>query len=86
MNIISYSESLPSIKNVIEMPIIFVKSFTKEELDGFDLDKMIGAPANLEIEHNANGNARVKAIFKPDEFKKAIKKLSDYSLLKRYVL
>ena len=46
------------------------KSFTKEELDGFDLDKMIGAPANLEIEHNANGNARVKAIFKPDEFKK----------------
>ena len=46
------------------------KSFTKEELDGFDLDKMIGAPANLEVEHNANGNARVKAIFKPDEFKK----------------
>ena len=46
------------------------KSFTKEELDGFDLDKMIGAPANLEIEHNANVNARVKAIFKPDEFKK----------------
>ena len=46
------------------------KSFSKEELDGFDLDKMIGAPANLEIEHNANGNARVKAIFKPDEFKK----------------
>ena len=45
------------------------KSFTKEELDGFDLDKMIGAPANLEIEH-VDGRARVKAIFKPDEFKK----------------
>jgi len=46
------------------------KSFSKEELEGFDLDKMIGAPANLEVEHNTNGNARIKAIFKPDEFKK----------------
>lgn len=46
------------------------KSFSKEELEGFDLDKMIGAPANLEIEHNNNGNARIKAIFKPDNFKK----------------
>ena len=45
------------------------KSFTKEELEGFDIDKMIGAPANLEIEH-VDGRARVKAIFKPDEFKK----------------
>lgn len=45
------------------------RSFSKEELDGFDLDKMIGAPADLEVEHNKDGKARIRAIFKPDEFK-----------------
>ena len=44
-------------------------SFTKEELEGFEIDKMIGAPATLEVEH-VNEKARIKAIFKPDEFKK----------------
>ena len=46
------------------------KSFTKEELEGFDLEKMIGAPADLEVEHSKDGKARIKAIFKPDNFKK----------------
>ena len=46
------------------------KPFSDEELGGFDVSKMIGAPANLFIEHNDDGKARIKNIFKPDVFKK----------------
>tara|TARA_R100001082_G_scaffold109608_2_gene87162 strand:- start:925 stop:1572 length:648 start_codon:yes stop_codon:yes gene_type:complete len=44
------------------------RPFSKEELDGFDVAKMVGAPATLHVEHNDNGNAVIKAIFKPDDF------------------
>ena len=46
------------------------KPFSDEEMLGFDVFKMIGAPANLFIEHNDDGKARIKNIFKPDVFKK----------------
>ena len=46
------------------------KPFSEEELKGFDVSKMLGAPANLHIEHNDEGKARIKNIFKPDNFKK----------------
>tara|TARA_R100000687_G_C6446519_1_gene163133 strand:+ start:1467 stop:2126 length:660 start_codon:yes stop_codon:yes gene_type:complete len=45
------------------------RPFTNEDLQGFDVSRMIGAPAMLHIEHTDEGRARVKAIFKPDEFK-----------------
>ena len=44
------------------------KPFSQEELDGFDVSKMVGAPATLHVEHNDNGNAVIKAIFNPDDF------------------
>lgn len=49
------------------------KPFTNEELKSFDVSKMIGAPANLHVEHyedkNGKKRAGLKAIFKPDVFK-----------------
>ena len=49
------------------------KPFSSDELSGFDVSKMVGAPANLHIEHyetqDGKQRAGLKAIFKPDEFK-----------------
>ena len=45
------------------------KPFSEEDLLGFDVSKMIGAPAMLHVEHTDKGKPRIKAIFKPDEFK-----------------
>tara|TARA_R100001530_G_scaffold95674_1_gene66540 strand:+ start:2239 stop:2910 length:672 start_codon:yes stop_codon:yes gene_type:complete len=45
------------------------KPFSNEDLQGFDVSKMVGAPATLHVEHTDEGRARIKAIFKPDEFK-----------------
>jgi hypothetical protein len=45
------------------------KPFSDEDLLGFDISKMIGAPAMLHVEHTDKGKPRIKAIFKPEEFK-----------------
>ena len=46
------------------------KPFTAEEKKGFDVSKLIGAPANLHIGMNKNGDKNVvSAIFRPEEFK-----------------
>lgn len=45
------------------------RPFSNDDLQGFDVSKMIGAPAMLHVEHNDEGRARIKAIFKPDDFK-----------------
>jgi len=37
------------------------KSFTKEELAGFDLEKVLGAPCQLQIVHNEAGNGNTYA-------------------------
>jgi len=42
------------------------KSFTPKELEGFDLQNVLGVSCDIEVEHNANGNAKVVSIFKPD--------------------
>jgi len=42
------------------------KSFTPEELKGFDLQNVLGVSCDIEVEHNQNGNAKVVSIFKPD--------------------
>jgi len=42
------------------------KSFTAEELKGFDLTNILGVSCDLEVKHNANGRATVVSIFKPD--------------------
>lgn len=42
------------------------KSFTQEELKGFDLLKVLGVSALLEVEHSDEGKARVVSVFKPD--------------------
>jgi|TARA_R110002124_G_scaffold221463_1_gene387028 hypothetical protein len=45
------------------------RPFSNEDLKGFDVSKMVGAPAMLHVEHTDEGRARIKAIFKPDNFK-----------------
>jgi hypothetical protein len=47
------------------------KSFTQEELKGFDLLKVLGVSALLEVEHSDEGKARVVSVFKPDGGAKA---------------
>tara|TARA_R100001369_G_scaffold76846_1_gene106085 strand:+ start:333 stop:1022 length:690 start_codon:yes stop_codon:yes gene_type:complete len=42
------------------------KSFTAEELKGFDLTNILGVSCDIEVTHNANGRAVVTSIFKPD--------------------
>ena len=42
------------------------KSFTQEELKGFDLLNILGVSALLEVEHSDEGKARVVSVFKPD--------------------
>ena len=42
------------------------KAFTEEDLAGFDLRKVLGVSAVLEVKLNMNGNAKVQGIFKPD--------------------
>jgi len=42
------------------------KSFTAEELKGFDLLNILGVSAQLEVEHSDEGKARVVSVFKPD--------------------
>jgi len=42
------------------------KSFTQEELKGFDLLNILGVSAQLEVEHSDEGKARVVSVFKPD--------------------
>jgi hypothetical protein len=42
------------------------KSFTQEELKGFDLLNVLGVSALLEVEHSDEGKARVVSVFKPD--------------------
>tara|TARA_A100001515_G_scaffold138013_1_gene131204 strand:- start:784 stop:1425 length:642 start_codon:yes stop_codon:yes gene_type:complete len=42
------------------------KSFTTEELRGFDLNNILGISASLEVEHTEEGRARVVSVFKPD--------------------
>ena len=42
------------------------KSFTAEELKGFDLTNILGVSCDVEVTHNANGRAVVTSIFKPD--------------------
>ena len=41
------------------------KSFTEDDLKGFDLKNVLGATCEIEIAHNSNGNARVTSIFPP---------------------
>ena len=47
------------------------KSFTQEELKGFDLLNVLGVSALLEVEHSDEGKARVVSVFKPDGGAKA---------------
>ena len=47
------------------------KSFTQEELKGFDLLNILGVSAQLEVEHSDEGKARVVSVFKPDGGAKA---------------
>jgi|TARA_R100000479_G_scaffold168880_1_gene110185 hypothetical protein len=42
------------------------KSFTAEELKGFDLTNILGVSCDVEVAHNQNGRAVVASIFKPD--------------------
>ena len=42
------------------------KSFTAQELKGFDLTNIFGVSCDVEVTHNANGRAVVTSIFKPD--------------------
>lgn len=42
------------------------KSFTADELKGFDLKNILGISCDLEIVHNKNDKAKVASIFKPD--------------------
>ena len=42
------------------------KSFTQEELKGFDLLNVLGVSALLEVEHSDEGKARVVSVFKPE--------------------
>ena len=42
------------------------KSFTQEELKGFDLLNILGVSALLEVEHSDEGKARVVSVFKPE--------------------
>tara|TARA_S200002703_G_scaffold74073_5_gene63973 strand:- start:3418 stop:4149 length:732 start_codon:yes stop_codon:yes gene_type:complete len=41
------------------------KSFTDEELRGFDLTAVLGVNCELEVGHTANGRAKVTSVFKP---------------------
>lgn len=38
------------------------RQFTPEELDGFDLEKILGAPALVNVIHNDKGKARIKGV------------------------
>jgi len=41
------------------------KSFSDEELRGFDLTNVLGVNCELEVGHTANGRAKVMSVFKP---------------------
>jgi hypothetical protein len=42
------------------------RSFSEEELKGFDLNNILGVSCDLEVEHTAGGRAKVVSVFKPD--------------------
>lgn len=60
------------------------KPFTPEELNGFDLEKLVGAPCQILVEHadrEGTTYANVKAIMKADPSRKLIKS-GDYVRVK----
>tara|TARA_R100000935_G_C2827929_1_gene163365 strand:- start:898 stop:1617 length:720 start_codon:yes stop_codon:yes gene_type:complete len=42
------------------------KNFTEAEEAGFDVTKLLGCTANVEVGHTKNGNAKIIGLFKPD--------------------
>jgi len=42
------------------------KSFTEEELRGFEIQNILSVSAQLEVAHTEGGNAKVVSVFKPD--------------------
>ena len=42
------------------------RSFTEEELGGFDIANILGVSCDLEIIHTSGGNMKVLSVFKPD--------------------
>tara|TARA_X000001388_G_scaffold49229_1_gene35362 strand:- start:772 stop:1467 length:696 start_codon:yes stop_codon:yes gene_type:complete len=42
------------------------RNFTEEELQGFDIDKLLGKTANIEVGETKNGNPKIIGLFKPD--------------------
>jgi len=42
------------------------KNFSEEEEAGFDISKLLGCTANVEVGHTKNGNAKIIGLFKPD--------------------
>lgn len=42
------------------------KNFSEEEEAGFDVTKLLGCTANVEVGHTKNGNAKIIGLFKPD--------------------
>ncbi len=49
------------------------KAFTKEELDGFDLEKLVGAPALVTVIHNQSGDRTYANISSISPLPKAMK-------------
>ena len=42
------------------------RNFSEEEEAGFDISKLLGCTANVDVGHTANGNPKIIGIFKPD--------------------
>ena len=42
------------------------KNFTEEEEAGFDVTKLLGCTANVEVGHTSGGNAKIIGLYKPD--------------------
>lgn len=53
------------------------KSFTEEELRGFDLNNILGVTCDIEVEHTAGGRAKIVSIFKPDGGAKKVATVND---------
>jgi hypothetical protein len=53
------------------------KSFTEDELKGFDLTNILGVTCDLEVGHTVNGKAKVVSIFKPDGGAKKVATVND---------
>lgn len=52
------------------------KKFTATELEGFDMNNLLGKPCTLQIMHNENGYAKVNAVLpKTEEYKSAKAKI-----------